>query len=173
MKSYSERANERTKVQIENTLKHYSDGAIAACSTTTPVPHPATTNAVATSPMVFFTSEPTPPYSAISSFSSVLWFSTASRRERPVTTSSRVAQLRASICTFASCIAARSGIGVGSSLNSMRASTDEDADELESDRGPAYRAQVILSAVSDCSLTSSVCCPYTVSGNPGMPWWLR
>lgn len=153
-----------------------------------PVPHPATTNAAPTSPMVFFTSEPTFSYSCIKSLSSLPWSSTASLLERPTTTNtrrqyavlrfpSRVSLTCNRILAYesappsgskllgleASSSAACRGVGVCTSLNSIRENAAVGS-KAWSFFCWTCRAHATLSAVSDCNLLAELCCPYTVSG---------
>ena len=132
----------------------------AAWTTTTPDPTPATTNAVATSPTVFLTSAPTWICSSINVFNSALWFSTANRLERPVTTTSLYPEEERAM-SVASWIAPCKGIGVRRYLNSTWGLEDNaEFDDFVFDAdGGAYRAQATLSAVSDWILISVFCCP--------------
>jgi hypothetical protein len=77
----------------------------------------------------------------------------------------------------ASWIAACRGIGVDSVLNSRSicGRAEEEAvecteflSEFDAVGDVAYRAQMMLSAVSDCIRVSVLCCPYTVSGIPAI-----
>jgi hypothetical protein len=74
----------------------------------------------------------------------------------------------------ASWIAACRGIGVDRVLNSICGQTEEVVEcadflsEFDDVVGFAYRAQIMLSAVSDCIRVSVLCCPYTVSGIPAI-----
>ena len=79
------------------------------------------------------------------------------------------------MASVASWIAACKGIGVDRVLKSIWGRAEEGTaewvdslSELDAGGGVVYRAQMILSAVSDCIRVSVLCCPYTVSGIPAI-----